>query len=470
MEELFDFADFAVKELEKKGAVYAEARLEISQGHSFVLKNGVPEVASFEKVQGLGVRFITEKRCLGFAGTNILQKKKIIELVNSSYNLTVKSAKICGGLLLSEEKVSKKKYKVAQKKKLSDIDPDEKLKILFDLEKSALSKKLPNRYFSYDDWVTQQYYINSEGTKIIAEIPRLNLFYLLTLAADGQTIQRYRQFGNVGGFEFVQKWDVEEKMLSEIDALYENLKNGKRVKGKFDVVVGSEITGIMVHESVGHPYEADRIMGREAAQAGESFVTIDMLGKKIGSSLVTVVDDPTLQNSYGFYLYDAEGVRARRKYLMKDGRINELLHNRETAAVLKIKSNGSARALNYSVEPIIRMSNTFVLPRDWSDDEMIEDTKRGIYIKSFMEWNIDDKRVNQKYTGNEAYLVEDGEIKTPIKRPVIEITTQALWSSIDAVGKKVEWHAAMCGKGEPIQGIPVLMGGPSMRLRNVYIK
>jgi TldD protein len=81
------------------------------------------------------------------------------------------------------------------------------------------------------------------------------------------------------------------------------------------VIVGSEIVGLIVHESCGHPSEADRILGREAAQAGMSFIKPGMLGQRIGSEHATVIDDPTIPGSYGFYLYDDEGVPARARAL-----------------------------------------------------------------------------------------------------------------------------------------------------------
>ena len=84
---------------------------------------------------------------------------------------------------------------------------------------------------------------------------------------------------------------------------------------------------------------------------------------------------------------------------------------------------------------------------------------------SFMEWNIDDKRLNQKYVGAEAYLIENGRITKPVKRPILETTTPEIWSSIVKIANNMEFHAATCGKGEPMQGVPVTMGGPSALLR-----
>ena len=248
------------------------------------------------------------------------------------------------------------------------------------------------------------------------------------------------------------------------------MRNGvKAPQGNVDVVLAPEVTGIAVHESGGHPYEADRIFGREAAQAGESFIKENMIGHKIANEQVTLVDDPTLKGSYGFFDYDDEGVKAKRKYMVKDGRITEFMHDRTSAAKMDLSSNGSARATRFSFEPLVRMSNTFLLPGKYSEDEIIKDVKKGVYFKNFMEWNIDDKRYQQKYVGNEAYLIENGEITVPVRNPALEITTPALWSSIDAVGKNSAMFAGTCGKGEPMQGIPVWMGGPSVRLRNVRI-
>jgi len=248
----------------------------------------------------------------------------------------------------------------------------------------------------------------------------------------------------------------------------------KSVKpGKMDLVCGYEVTGIAAHESCVHPMEADRILGREMSQAGKSFISLGghfWLGTRIGSPAVTIIDDPTVKNSYGYYEYDDEGIKARPRYLYKNGVINEFLHNRETAAKMGTRSNGASRALNYDREAIVRMANTFVQPGDLNEEEMFEDIKQGVYMKSFTEWNIDDKRFNQRYVGREAYWVEKGKLKHPIARPVIETTTQIFWSAVDAVSKKLEYDAANCGKGDPMQGIPVYTGGPMIRLRRVHIK
>lgn len=110
-----------------------------------------------------------------------------------------------------------------------------------------------------------------------------------------------------------------------------------------------------------------------------------MIGYRVGNEYATVIDDPTIPSSFGFFLYDDEGVPARPKYLYREGVVNELLHNRWTAHVFGVESNGSARSMNHASEPIIRMSNTYLKPGDSSFEELVEGIKLGVYIKSYME-------------------------------------------------------------------------------------
>ena len=156
---------------------------------------------------------------------------------------------------------------------------------------------------------------------------------------------------------------------------------------------------------------------------------------EIGSSEAFVSDDPTIPHSMGFYLFDDEGVKARKRKLITRGRFTEFLQNRATAFHFGINSNGSSRAVEFDREPIIRMGNTFIEPGDWTFEEMLKGVSRGVYIKSFMEWNIDDKRLNQRYVGLEAYMIENGILKDAVKDPVFEITTPKYWGSIDARAK-----------------------------------
>jgi len=449
-----------------------EIKAERSLNNEFVIKNGNPETSGFDSSYGISIRVLVDG-ALGFCSTNDLRRDKIRSMVEGACSMArAASGLIKKPIVFSEEESHHEvKYFVKERTKSSDISPEEKMDVLNEIQRAIPQDvRLAGNLMHIEDGIKEKLYMNSEGSNIQSIIPTVNFFGFLTVVEDGDSAQAMLEKGASKGWEAVTGWDLSNYVAEELTTLKTILGKGKKAPdGSMDILCGPEVTGIASHESCGHPYEADRILGREAAQAGESFVSLDMLGTRIGSDLVTLVDDPTLEGSYGFYLYDDEGVKARKRHLIKKGIINELLHNRETAGQLGLNSNGSARCNSYDREPIVRMANTYVEPGEWKKDEIIEETKRGILINSFTEWNIDDRRYNQKYVSREAYYIEDGEIKYPVKKVPLEITTPKFWSSVDAVGDDLRFFAGNCGKGEPMQGIPVYMGGPTMRLHDIEL-
>jgi TldD protein len=455
----------------EKLSEYAEVRFENVDTNRITVKNGNIEATEFGKRFGISLRLLKDG-FLGFTSTNDFRFSTLKKQIDNALKIAKRSKNILRKpVKFSEEKFFKDNYSVKEKTKLGNVGLSEKIKTIFEIEKELLETKvkLPIRFLDYSDSTREKIFMNSEGALIRARIPRISFEYMITFISNNSSVQRSFSYGGSGGWELFDKWNLRQKISEEAKVLPKINKAQKISPDTYDVVLSPELVGIASHESCGHPYEADRILGREAAQAGKSFVNEKMLGGRIGSEVVSVVDDPTVPNSYGFYLYDDEGVKAERRFLMKNGIINAFLQNRETAAELGVKSNAASRANDWFSEPIVRMANTFVLPGDNSFEELLETIKKGVYIKSYMEWNIDDKRYNQKYTGLESYLIENGKITKLVKNPTLEITTPAFWKSIDAVGKDLDFSAGSCGKSDPMQGIPVWFGGPHIRLRNISL-
>jgi len=469
--------EFAVNYAENMGVEYAEARFQYDVKEEIMLKNGVPEVSVLEENRGIGFRILADG-ALGFASTNSLTRREVKGVLNRAYKMARASSKILEKKIsMDESDLGNVKVEVKPRIDFDSIDIESKTELLKEAYKEAVEAaanrkvKIPGCSITLDTWKTEKLIITSDGAYVRSFTPRVALFTLITaFHSQKGTVQRSFDLGGTGGWEIVKNWNLNALFRKESQILSEILLFARgKPSGKTDVILGPELVGLICHESSGHPGEADRILGREAAQAGETYLKSDSIGLQVGSSLVNVVDDPTLDGSFGFYLYDDEGVKARKRILIKEGVINEFLHNRETASVFKLKSNGSSRAVAYNREPIVRMANTYLEPGDYSKEEIFEEVKEGVYIKSFMEWNIDDRRFNQRYVGLEAYKIEKGELKERVRNPVLELTTTGLWSSVDAVGKDLEFQAAYCGKGDPMQGIPVWTGGPHIRLRDVTL-
>lgn len=472
-EELKDLVDFAVKYGRDIGADYSEARLHLEQGKGLSLRNGVPEPPV--KVLSCGIAIRTAyKGALSFSSTNELNK----ESVKDKVELSIRLAKISSGFVkeavnFDKSKPASRKWSVEQKERIENVNFDLLLKELKDIDTLAVKQKvnLVSRVFTIAVDEEEKYFKSSDGGYSESFVPRVEVHGILTVFEQNDFLQRFVSYGMSGGFEILYRLNAKEKIVSEINSMKKILEEGRTPsEEKLDVILSPELCGIAAHESVGHPYEADRIIGREGAQAGESYLEKQSVGTKVGSEFASVSDDPTIPNSSGFYLVDDEGIEARKRELIKDGYVKELLHNRETAYSFRTLSNGSARASSFDREPIVRMANTYVEPGDYSFDEMVKEVKNGVYIKSFMEWNIDDKRYNQRYVGMEAYAIVNGELSYPLRAPVLEITTPKLWGSMSARTKELEFQPATCGKGDPMQGIPVWHGGPHALLKQVMIK
>lgn len=466
----YSLAEKALAMCSASGVRYASVAYRLSDELGMFFKNGSLSVISPEVDYGISVRVATSVG-IGFAATNNMSIQGARKAVKDALSM----ARACNGKVpdLNTGHTEKADWTAGQKTRFDSLDTELKIKRISELDKTIKSgTELKSfRQIGYSENTSSNYYIDTEGTRIKASCPRLEVSYFLMLQSGADSEQAHRQLGYTGGLEALEALEVEAQGTQDVKALETMLRRGKTFKGeKMDLVCGSEVTGIACHESCGHPMEADRILGREASQAGKSFVKRDSIGKNVGSDLVTIVDDPTIPNSFGHYVYDDEGVKARARVLYEKGKIKEFLQNRESGAKTGMSSNGAGRASSYGVEPLVRMANTYLLPGDWSDEEIVGEVSHGVLLKSFNEWNIDDRRYNQKYVGREAYMIEKGQVTAPVRSPILEITTPGFWTAVDAVGKNVRFYGGTCGKGDPMQGMEVNMGGPMIRLRNVVLK
>jgi TldD protein len=436
-------------------APFTEMRIEENVGEHILLVDGEVKETGVANSRGFSLRVIDGGA--GFFFSNTVTKTEIRRGIAWATRMARRQK---GGVLRSEQAPSCDRDIV----RATFPDIDEKMAYLHSLDQLVDAHR---RVFSYADEQTAKLYGNSEGSIIRSRHPRVYLHYLLTVTNSGME-QMHREFGNVDGWSSVAGWNVASHLLHDATFLQKLLARGEKPPARGDVILSPFITGLIAHESCGHPFEADRILGREAAQAGKSYATKDLLGKPFAHESVSVADDPTIPRTYGFYRYDDEGVCARRRVLIKNGTVSEFLHNRQTAAEFGCASNAAARA-SYGKEPIVRMANTFFMPGGFTFDEMVEDITDGVHMVTFMEWNIDDRRVNQNYVGEEAYLIKNGEIAGIAKHPKLEISTFEFYRKIDAAGTNLAFYPATCGKGDPMQGIEVTTGGVDLRLRDVRL-
>ena len=465
-------AEYCIEFGEKLGAEYVEARFVNDTVRGLAFRNGMLVSGGYTPSSGIGVRVLVDGS-MGFASFDRLEKDLAEETITTAAKMA-KSTKRKNPIDLGKPIVNEAKWKMETKEPLNDVDIDTIKEFCTEMNQQMAG--LASFVFLFNAQVIDKYLVTSEGTKIDGQLSYLQMFTILTAQAPGGSEQKFLDLTLAGGWERIRDTGLIENLKDEVERLKkaaeEAVKIDDLMNQPIDMIVGPEVAGIIAHENVGHPSEGDRIMGREGAQAGESFWRDLKIGEsRVGSDVVNVSEDPTITKTSGHYVYDDEGVKSRKRELIKDGILTEPLLNREFGTKFGSSSNAAARATGFDREPIIRMANTYFEPGDYSFEELVEDVKLGVYMRSFQEWNIDDRRYQSKYTGSEAYLIKNGEITdTMVKRPIMETTSIGMLSAVDAVSKNLRFDfPGTCGKSDPSQGIPVYAGGGEIRFREIRL-
>ena len=337
-------------------------------------------------------------------------------------------------------------------------------------DKEALCRRYNERILAHDrvqtssvryrdSWVDSAL-VSSEGASVHEEAVFCGAL-VMALARDGMNVQQaHASVGDLRGYQIVENLDEEcEKVVERAVGLLaaEPVKGGR-----YTVIADPKLAGVFAHEAFGHLSEADFVY--ENPQLREMM----QLGRRFGQDHLSIVDDPTLPNEAGHYVYDTEGTPARRTHLIKDGVLASRLHSRETAAKMGEEPTGNARALSYEYQPIVRMSNTFIEPREWDFGDLVGDTGDGLYARGSLGGQTDCEMFT--FSAEEAFLIRDGKIADRVREVVLTGNVFETLANIDAVGADLSFYGGLggCGKGgqSPLR---VATGAPHVRIRNCLV-
>ena len=460
-----DLAAYSINYATEQGATYVDVRAEEHYNELVIVMSGKIDKAMANRKRGIGIRVLANG-AWGFRSTTNLTKDAVREAVD----VAVKAAKASGEHVIKPVKLAPTKahidkYEVPVKLDIEDITFGDKIEDVLEWEKEIkVNERIKRTRLSYHGIKINKLFTNSEGASIWF---RNSLVWTIS-RADAQLrglAQFYDQcHGGSAGYELIREKDIAEFARETGQKAVSLLKAAaaKDVKNA-SVVLDREYMALLSHEITGHPSEADRVLGREAAWAGTTWWA-GKIDEKIGSELLTVYDDPTIPGTLGYYLYDDDGVKAGRKILIEKGVLKGHMHSRETAAIFGVEPNAGMRAITYEYIPLIRMSNTYVAPSDWKFDEIVRETKTGFLICGYREPSIDDKRFNWTISAHEAYEIKNGEVTTHLRDLALMSTAPRFFKSIDAVSKKWEIRPLPgCGKGDPTQGLYGGNGGACVR-------
>lgn len=398
----------------------------------------------------IGVRIrVLNNGAWGFAFTSDLNK--IDEITNTAIKL---SNVLKGDVKLADTEVVEDKVKTPRKISLSDVDIDEKKALVTDASKAATIDNVVSTTVNYSDSESQSIFLNSEGSHIIMDETRVGLF-LNSAASSGEVIQfGHGSIGGAKGFEALKNQDIEKFGRKIGEKANRLLKASAPPSGKFSIITDNELTGVFIHEALGHAVEADLILQNDS-------ILKDKMNHQIGSDIVNIIDDASNKDGFGYYAYDGEGVKTEKNQLVKNGELVSLLSSRESASKLNISSSGNARSI-MSEQPIVRMSNTYLEPGDMSFEELIEDVSDGIYLKGSRGGQVDTGKGIFQFNAAESFKIENGEVSDPLRDVSLSGNILETLKNVDGIGNDFKLGIGFCGKAG--QTAPVGDGGPHTRI------
>jgi len=437
-----DFADIRLEFADRAGVTYRGGRLETAEtqrdtgGIVRVLSGGRWGIAAFNDLEDLPGRVRQARDCA--AASPVRGDVRLAATEPEAGEAPAQMARDWRQVPLSEQKELVHGY--------SDL-------LMSQPKVKDASVSLAERF-------SQCYYANSEGAVLYEERPYASLSFAVT-ARDGDKVQQAGR-GVATRYDYNELAGREEIAL-EAAARARALLSAAPVKGGvYPVILSPEMGGLFAHEAFGHLSEAD--FQADNSEAREMMT----LGRRFGRSILSIVDDGSIPGRRGSLRWDDEGVRTRPTYLLREGVLAGRLHSRETAGMMGEEVTGNARATFYRYQPIVRMTNTMILPGETPFEDMLGDIKLGIYAvntgggQTMLE--------NFAFACPGAYMIRNGKVVELVRDVNFGGNLFQTLANINAVGNDFRWSISSsgCGKGQETW-LPVGMGAPHVRVQGVLI-
>jgi TldD protein len=463
------------------GASWADVRFEHIMEQSIYARDGHLAHAGDYQSLGVGIRAIVDG-VWGFAASWRTDRESVVKTARNAVSVA-KANGMLGGRRVELAPVPKA---LGRWSSPFLIDPftvplDEKAEALLSACRAVMAVKgIKSHVTGRLMFVSQEKTIgNSEGSFFVQRSLRGKPEVWVTVVDDkrgefeeGDT-DPYIPAAQVG-FECVK--GLTQAAMRASEAAQKRLGATPVQAGTYDLVIAPTNLWLTIHESIGHPLELDRILGYEANFAGTSFVKVADIGHlSYGSPLLHVVADRTQKGALATVGWDDDGQPGDKWDLIKDGTLAGVETTREQASWIGASTGHSGDfAQSWSAVPFQRMPNVSLQPGNESltPEQLIGDTKRGIYVEGNGSWSIDHQRYNFQFGAQAFTLIENGKLTRPLRYAAYQSNTLDFWHSLDAICDARDYYvggALNDGKGEPSQSNPVSHGCVTSRFRNVRV-
>jgi TldD protein len=313
---------------------------------------------------------------------------------------------------------------------------------------------------SYADVQQKVLIANSEGLLVEDDRTRVRFAVQVVAGRDGKITTGFEAPGHSGGFELLEERPPAELGAKAAQKAITMLDSKPSPAGEFPVVLAPGTGGVLIHEACGHGLEADTLVKDASVYANRR-------GERFGSTNVTIVDDATEVGSWGSFGVDDEGSPAQRTVLFDQGVLVGHLSDLRSAKKIGHPPTGNGRRQSYAHLPIVRMTNTNLLPGPDDPDEIIRSVERGVYVATFAGGEVNPATGNFVFGMSEAYMIENGAIAYPIRGANLIGNGPQVLGVIDAIAADYDRKEGVCGKDG--QHAPVTNGMATVLLGRMTV-
>ena len=441
------------------GAEDGELFLEYTQSEGLLLEDGRIKSASFDTSQGFGLRSVIGE-VSGYAHSGELSEPAVrraaeaVRSVHSGHG---------GSLALAPPRTNAALY--------SDVNPletlgfDDKVRILGEIDAYARAKDPRVKQVSASlaaEWSAVQI-VRPDGERAADIRPLVRVNVSIVVEQDGRMESGSHGCGGRVDFQrFVEPENWKAQVDEALRQALVNLESEPAPAGEMTVVLGPGWPGVLLHEAVGHGLEGDFNRKKTSAFAG-------LLGERVASPGVTVVDNGTLPDRRGSLTVDDEGTPTKDTVLIEDGILKGYMQDRMNARLMGVESTGNGRRQSYAHCPMVRMTNTYMLAGDKDPGEILESVEDGIYAVNFGGGQVDITNGKFVFSCTEAYRVKNGKVGAPVKGATLIGNGADALTRVSMIGNDLALDDGVGTCGKDGQGVPVGVGQPTLRLDGLTV-
>ncbi len=429
-----------------------EMFLEYRQSESLNFDDGQLKSASYDTLHGFGLRTVAGEST-GYAHASELSKDAMQRAAD-----TVRAVTAGHSGSASESPKGTNQGLYVEDNPLTDMAFEAKVKLLQDIDAYARGKDDRVRQVSASisgEWQTVQI-IRAGGYRVGDIRPLVRLNVSVVMEQDGRMESGGYGTGGRASYEaYVDPSCWQEAVNEAMRQASVNLEAIPAPAGTVPVVLGSGWPGILLHEAIGHGLEGDFNRKQTSAFAG-------LMGQRIASPGVTVVDDGTIPDRRGSITVDDEGTPSQRTVLIEDGILTGYLHDRLNGRLMGANSTGNGRRQSYAHSPIPRMTNTIMLNGDHDPEDILSGVDKGVYAVTFGGGQVDITSGKFVFSCTEAYEIDGGKIGRPLKGATLIGNGPDVLTRVSKIGNDLELDPGIGTCGKDGQGVPVGVGQPTM--------